>query len=171
MKKNKILSVLILLPVLSYSQSGYLSGTSQVGIEPGQSLISLHLGGYGAPRDGRFTLQWIKKGPVPAAAAAAGLNDKLYVVSKGELFSMNPSENNPNWGKAGKALNIRSIAGFNNELYAVDYQGNLVKTKLQGGIKWKRIGSADTTVTSIAFWNNTLFAANGNGSMWSADLA
>ncbi|MCX6226959.1 MAG: hypothetical protein NTV01_19790 [Bacteroidia bacterium] len=165
------LPVLILLPFLSYSQSGYLTGTSQEGIEPDQSLISLHLGGYGAPRDGRFTLQWIKKGSVPAVAAAGGLNDKLYIISNGDLFSMNPSENNSNWGKAGKAENIRSIAGFNNELYAVNYNGELLKTKLQGGIKWKKIGSADATVTSIAVLNNTLFAADGNGSMWLADLA
>ena len=50
-------------------QTGYLAGTGQSGIEPYESLISLHLGGYGAPRDGRFTLQWKHEGETPDAVA------------------------------------------------------------------------------------------------------
>jgi hypothetical protein len=88
-----LLPVLLLFPTLSYSQSGYLAGTAQEGIEPDQSLISVHLGGYGAPRDGRFSLHWIPKGSIPVADGAVGLNDRLYVVSNSELLSMNPSGN------------------------------------------------------------------------------
>ena len=160
----------MMIPVLSYTQSGYLAGISIKGIEPDNSLISLHLGGYGAPRDGRFTLQWIKKGPAPEADAIVGLNDRLYIVSHGNLLIMDPSAKDAKWEKGGKAENIRSVAGYNNELYAVNFQGELIKTKLHGGIKWKKVGSADQTVTSIAVFSNKLFAANGNGSMWWADL-
>src|SRR5450759_2758636 len=83
-KKNLLLSLLILLPDLSYSQSIYQIGTSQASIEPDQSLISLHLGGYGGPRDGRFSLQWINKGAVPEVTAMGGLTDKLYIVSNSD---------------------------------------------------------------------------------------
>ncbi len=169
--KNILLSVLFLLPVFSFSQSGYLIGTSQETIEPDQSLISLHLGGYGAPKAGRFTLQWIKKGSVPEVVAMGGMNDKLFIVNNGNLLSINPSEVNSAWLKAGKAENIRSVAGFNNELYAVNNKGELFKTKLSGGVKWKKIGITDNGVTSIAILNNKLFAANANGLIWSADLS
>ncbi|MEI6679910.1 MAG: hypothetical protein WCL21_14945 [Mariniphaga sp.] len=168
--KNILLSVFFLLPVLSFSQSGYLIGTSQEKIEPDQSLISLHLGGYGAPKAGRFTLQWVKKGSVPEVTAIVGLNDKLFIVSNGYLLSMNPSEINSTWLKVGNAGNIISLAGFNNELYALNQKGELFKTKLSGGIKWKKIGITDNGITSIAILNNKIFAANTNGVMLSADL-
>jgi hypothetical protein len=172
----KLIRVLLLLLIILisgqiYSQSSYLIGTSQAGIEPDQSLISLHLGGYGAPRDGRFTLQWINKGAVSEVTAMGGLTDKLYIVSKGDLLWMNPSENNSAWKKAGKAENNRLIAGLNGKLYAVNNNGELLETKLQGGIKWKKIGSVDNSVTSLTASGNKLFAANGNGSLWSTDLS
>ena len=168
--KNLLLTVLILIPLLSYSQTSYLIGTSQEGIEPDQSLISLHLGGYGAPKEGRFTLQWINKGSVPEVSALCGVNDKLYLVSKGDLFFMNPSGNNSMLAKVGKAENIRSIASFKGELYALNFNGEILKTKLTGSIKWKKIGLADPSAIVIAVLNNSLFASNDQGTLWSTDL-
>ena len=170
MIKNILISVLTLIPLLSNSQPGYRVGTSQVGIEPDQSLISLHLGGYGAPKEGRFTLQWVNKGNVPEVSALCGLNDKLYLVSKGELFFMNPFGNSLKLSKAGKADNIRSIASFKGELYALNFNGEILKTKLTDGIKWKKIGLADPSSVVITVLNNQLFAANDQGSLWSTDL-
>ena len=169
--RDLLLLFIILLSGQIYSQSSYLIGTALAGIEPDQSLISLHLGGYGSPRDGRFTLQWINKGQVPEVNAMGGLSDKLYVVSKSDLLGMKPSGNNSVWKKEGKAENIRSISGFNGKLYALNNKGEVLETKVQGGIKWKRIGSVDNSVTTIAASDNKLFAANGNGSLWSADLS
>lgn len=169
--RNLLLSLLLILPYLSNSQSGYLVGTSQEAIEPDQSLISLHLGGYGAPKDGRFTLQWVKMGTVPEPTAIAGLNDKLYIVSNGDLLSMNPSDNNATWAKAGKAESIRSIAGFNNELYGINANGELLKTKVKSGHQWKKIGTVDLAIAVIAAYKNQLFGASENGSLWSANLS
>lgn len=42
---------------------------------------------------------------------------------------------------------------------------------MQGGLKWKKFGSVDHTVTAIAALNNILFATNGNGEILSTDLA
>ncbi|MCD4769704.1 MAG: hypothetical protein K8R35_06000 [Bacteroidales bacterium] len=163
--------VSILISGQIYSQSFYHVGTSQVGIEPDQSLISLHLGGYGEPRDGRFTLQWIDKEAVPDVSAFVGMADKLYIISKGELFKMDPFENNSGWNREGKTENIRSVAGLNGDLYAINNKGELLITKAEKGIKWKKIGSVDNSVTALTALNNTLFAADGNGSLWSADLS
>jgi len=60
MKLKLLLPLLFIMPYLTNAQSFYLVGTSQVSIEPAQSLISLNMTGYGFPRDGRFTLQWEK---------------------------------------------------------------------------------------------------------------
>jgi hypothetical protein len=165
------LLLLILLPFLSYTQSSYLIGTSQESIEPDQSLISVHLGGYGAPRDGRFSLQWINKGVVPALTAMGRLKNELFIVSNGELLLMNPSGSNTIWKKAGKVENIIAIAGLNDKLYAVNNNGDLLESKVKGAIKWKKIGSADISVTTLAASDNKLFAANGKGSLWSADIS
>ena len=169
--RTLLLSFTILNSGQIFSQTSYLIGTSQAGIEPDQSLISLHLGGYGAPRDGRFTLQWINKGAVPEVTAMGVLTDKLYIVSKGEMLWMNPSENYSEWKKAGMTENIRSIAGLNGKLYAVASNGELLETKVTGGIKWKMIGYVDNSVTVLATSDNKLFTANGNGSLWSTDLS
>lgn len=166
-----LLSLLILLPNLSYTQSSYLIGTGKAGIEPDHSLISLHLGGYGAPRDGRFTLQWINRGPVPEVNALAGTTDKLYLVSKGDLLSANPSGNGLNWEKAGKADQIRSIAGLNGKLYAANSNGEILATKVPGRVKWEKIGLVDKSVTAIAASDNKLFAVYGTGSLCVADLS
>lgn len=169
--KNRLLSVLIILPFLSYSQSGYLIGTSQVGIEPDQSLISLHLAGYGAPRDGRFTLQWINKGMVPQFTAIGGINEQLYMVCNGDLLSMKPTEPGSTLKKIGKGENIRSISGSGDELYAITNSGDLLKTKISGSVSWRKIGVTDKSVTAIAILKNKLFAANGRGDLWCADLS
>lgn len=163
--------VSILISGQIYSQSSYHVGTSQVGIEPDQSLISLHLGGYGAPRDGRFTLQWINEEAVPDVSAFAGMAGELYIISKGELFKMDSFENNRGWNREGKTENIRSVAGLNGKLYAINNKGELLITKTGKGIKWKMIGSVDNSVTALTALNNTLFAADENGSLWTADLS
>jgi hypothetical protein len=166
-----LLSLCIILPYLSFAQSSYLIGTAQEGIEPDQSLISLHLGGYGAPRDGRFSLQWINKGQLPEVDAMAGTTDKLYILSKGDLLSLNPSANSSTWEKAGKADQIRSIAGINGKLYAANDQGEILATKVPGGVRWKKTGLVDKSVTAIAASDHLLFAVYENGSLWSADLS
>ena len=73
--------------------------------------------------------------------AIGGLTNKLYIVSKSDLSWMNPSENNPAWEKAGKAESISPIAGSNGKLYAVDSNGELLKTKAPGRVKWKNKNS------------------------------
>ena len=169
--KYLLRSLFILLPVLSYAQPSYLIGTSQVGIEPDKSLISLHLAGYGSPKAGRFTLHWINKEQLSNVTALGGLADKLYIVTKNDLLWKYPMENNSEWKKAGKAENIRAIAGYNDRIYAVNNLGELMETKVSGVVKWKKIGFVDSSVTVLTVSDNKLFAANGKGSLWSADLS
>jgi hypothetical protein len=166
-RKKLLLALLTIIPFLSFSQA-YLVGTSQASIEPDQSLISLHLGGYGAPRDGRFSLQWINKGNVPEVTAMSGVTDKLFILSNNELLWMNPFANGSKWQKAGKAQNIRCIAGFKDKIYAVANNGDLLETNVKGSANWQKIGSANNAV-AIAASDKRLFISDGKGSLWSAD--
>ena len=152
--KNSLLALLFLLPITLCAQSGYLVGTSKEAIEPDQSLISLHLGGYGAPKDGRFTLHWVKIGALPEVTAISGLNDRLYLAGHGDLSTMNPSEPDPKWVIIGKAENIVSLAGSDNSLYAINDSGELLKTKVAGKINWEKIGSVDKSAKEIAVFRN-----------------
>jgi len=171
MKNYLPLTLFFLLPFLSFSQPGYLVGTSMASIEPDQSLISLNLTGYGYPREGRFTLQWVNKGPVPEVTALGEINGKLYLVSKGDLLKIKKSGQKEGWERVGKANDIKSIAGINNKLYGLNHKGELLVTDLLGVISWKKLGSVDKSVKVIAASRNKLFAANSKGLVWSAELS
>jgi hypothetical protein len=155
----------------AYSQSSYLIGTAQESIEPDQSLISLHLGGYGAPRDGRFTLQWINEGAVRESSGMTALAGKLYIISKGDILSRMPFAVNSGWEVAGPSENILAIAGLHGNLYAISNKGELLESKAGKSIKWQKRGLADNPITAIAGSGNSLYATNGNGTLWSADLS
>lgn len=168
--KKLLFTFLALIPFFTFSQSGYLVGTSQQGIEPDQSLISLHLGGYGAPKEGRFTLNWVARGLVGEVSSVFGFNDHLFGLNQGGLFSMNPSGNSLNREKIGTADDIKSIAGFMNDLYGINSKSELFRTKSKGGLRWMKIGTVDSSVVAMAVLNNKLYAANGHGTMWSTEL-
>jgi len=160
-----------ILPVLGLSQTVYQAGTSQASIEPDQSLISLHLGGYGAPRAGRFTLQWIAKGNTPAAASFTGVDNSLFILSGNELFSLKTSDVNPAWKKAGEAKNIVSITGAKGKLYGLNGDGEIFETNTISKIKWKKIGTIFRDVRLIAASDNTFFATDCNGSLWTTSIS
>jgi len=169
--KNTLLTFVFLLPGLSYSQTDYLVGTSRVATEPDQSLISLHLAGYGAPKAGRFTLQWKDIDALHNVTSIGSGVDNLYLISNNELFWKNPADNKSAVIRSGAAENIRSVTGIKNQLYALNKNGELLESKAHRRIQWRKIGSADNPATHLASSNGKLFAANNEGSIWSADLS
>ena len=142
MKSAPLIALLALLlnTVTSNGQAGYLAGAGQESIEPYETLISLHLGGYGAPREGRFTLQWKQEGEVPDAFAMCGLNGKIFIASGSGLLCSAPSEPAMKWVTVGKADNLISIAGMNGQLYALTRNGEIMESKISGNLKWKKRG-------------------------------
>jgi len=163
--------VILLNSIQIYSQATYQAGTGQSSIEPYQSLISLHLGGYGAPRDGRFTLQWSEKGDVPEASALCGINDKLYTVSNGTLMSYKPSDTIVKWRKEGRAENILSVTGLNGKFCALNTKHEILVSKTKGSLRWSKTGITENSATAIASVGNTLFATSKDGNFWTADLS
>ncbi len=163
------LFILFLFTALN-GQNGYLAGTGQSEIEPYESLISLHLGGYGAPRDGRFTLQWKHRGETPDAVAMTGQNGKIFIVSGNELLCSVLSDSEMQWKHAGKAENLLSLAGFSEKLFALTGNGEILESKLSGKIKWKTTGMNHSSARLLTATAGKLFVTDGKGTLWSAPL-
>ena len=165
------LALLLFITESLQGQTGYLAGTGQEGIEPYESLISLHLGGYGAPRDGRFTLQWKHEGNTPDAVAMTGLNGKIFIIRGSEVMWTVPSESDIQWKSAGRTENIISITGDNETLFALKPGGELLAGKPSGNIKWKKRGTADNSSKLITATSGILYATDGKGTLWSTPLS
>lgn len=156
----------------SYSQDVYQIGVSQKSIEPEQSFVSLPLGGYAAPWEGRFTLQWIFKDQLSSVTAICGLDNYLFVISNNNLLRMDLSGSKFQWKKMGAGDNIKLLAGFNNKLFAVTTDKKLLKArKTDRKVVWKVIDSVNRSVIALAAMDNKLYAANEDGSLWMADIS
>jgi len=173
MKKFILLVINLLLIIITpgYTQSTYQVGTGQAGIEPDKTFITLHLGGYGAPRDGRFTLQWNYMENLPDITAITGINDQLFIINNGELLKKTILNNSDTWIKAGKAGQMKYLAGANGRIYASSGNGDLLTGKISGTTKWKKAGTIDRSVIALTGSGSRLFAANNNGSVWFADIS
>ncbi len=159
-------SIILLLCVIpaSVCAQKYMIGTSTISIEPDQANISLHLGGYGAPRDGRFTLQWKNLESLSGVSSLSGSDDKLFIISNGQILWRKQSETGK-WRKAGNSSGINAIAASNGMLYAVGTNGELLQTE-ERNIKWKKITSVDRSVNSITVYRNNIYVANNLGEIW-----
>lgn len=169
--RYSVLLISILLPVIICGQQEYQVGTSCVSIEPGDSLISLHLGGYGAPRDGRFTLQWKKSEHLPGVTSISGSKSRLLVIRDGEILVRNLSENGSGWEKAGEAGSIRKLAISGNKIIGVGDAGDFFVAGLNRKIKWKKAKIPPLQSESLAFMGNDLFALDRQGKLRHANLS
>lgn len=159
------------IPMKLFSQYEYQAGTSQVSIEPDQTLLSLHLGGYGAPRDGRFTLEWVEKGSVPSADAMAASDNKIFFISNNELFKINLEGDRPEVEKAGNAVDLISLAGTKGKLYGLNSNREILETETKGSIKWKKVGNSDKSATKIATADGILYASGPGVIFWKSNLS
>lgn len=164
-------SFLLAISVIPFSLGAqeYRAGTSTVSLEPDQANISLHLGGYGAPRDGRFTLQWKNLESLSGVSTLCGSDDKLYIISNGEILWRKLSETG-NWRKAGNASGISTLVPSGGKLYAVNNNGELLQSDEQS-IKWKKVTSVDRSVNSITVYRNNIYIANNRGEIWRSPVS
>lgn len=161
-------SILILFFLQGFSlkvQSQYLAGTSSVSIEPDSSVFSLALAGYGAPREGRFSITWNYLNEANDITAITSLNGKLYVVTRSnELQEGKIANDKPTWSKIQDTDPITALTAFNGKLYAVKKDGLWSGILLRGKINWKKI-SGYTGITALTFLHNKLFAANSKNEL------
>ncbi|MGV8879377.1 MAG: hypothetical protein ACOH2A_10130 [Sphingobacteriaceae bacterium] len=76
--KWSVLLLLLSLPEFLSAQSVYQVGSAESSIEPPGSIFSLTLAGYGAPREGRFSLEWVAQED-KQANSGSGLKQQLYL--------------------------------------------------------------------------------------------
>ncbi len=50
--------MMLSLQLMAYGQHDFLIGSASKSIEPGSSMVSAALAGYGVPREGRFSMSW-----------------------------------------------------------------------------------------------------------------
>lgn len=170
-RTSNLLITLLCIAATVNAQSLYQAGTSRVSIEPDRSVISLALGGYAAPPEGRFTLQWKAVGQAMEAAALGGHEGRLYIIRDNNLLWKNAAEKSSSWKSAGSNEIIKSIAGINKKLYALTPNGALLEANHEGDIEWKQAGFINSSVKTMTGLGNFLFAANENGSIWYADIS
>ncbi|SMD06238.1 hypothetical protein [Pedobacter africanus] len=117
------------------AQQAYFSGTAKASIEPGSFPFSVALAGYGYPRGGRFSLEWVKreaKGRLNfsagnkqkwtghAAAALAKLEGAISLASyKGRLFALTANNELMRYEPKNKNGSWIKFAGFNGLSYPI----------------------------------------------------
>lgn len=165
-----LIAYIVVFPSNIYSQNIYEVGTSTVSIEPGNEAVSLTLGGYAGPWAGRFTLEWEEREKLQPISAISAVDNDLYIVRNNDLYRSalsKPSE----WEKMGKIGNARFLSGSNNMLLAL-IDGKLYKTDVRKKkIRWAKLGNIDKSVKAFTTLGNTLYLADENGGVWTAQIA
>jgi hypothetical protein len=148
--------------ISSKSQSVYLMGSATTSIEPENSLFSVALAGYGAPRDGRFSISWKYVKEAPQVTDITGFDGKLYAINKNhELLVMDPDQVPKVWKQAGEIAD-GLITGLDNKLYFLNKNGVLKVAKISTkGIKWKKVGKQRGIIAWTGL-NDKLYAVNEN---------
>ncbi|RYU90923.1 hypothetical protein EWM62_09835 [Mucilaginibacter terrigena] len=153
-----LLLVFLGMPAVK-AQETFLVGAAKVSIDPDSTVFSVPLAGYGAPRDGRFSIEWKLKQDLNEINLVAAAGKKLYAVNAAhELLVANGTQQTAKWKKAGTAKGITAITGTNTKLYALQ-NNNVVALDLTKKTGWKKIGIADNANT-LTVLNGKLYAAN-----------
>lgn len=165
--------LLILFTSLAVSQEVYEVGVSQVSIEPGKELVSLALGGYAFPWEGRFSLQWKEKEKLPPFSAVAVNKGWLYRVDGNLLYKKDLSGSTP-WKKVGKTSDVQHVAISGHTIWAITSGGQLLHANLENGagkLKWKKSVSPGFPVMALTATDSQLFALDKEGSIWIAGFS
>ncbi len=173
MKRSFMLGVLFWGCSLAVNaQSEYEVGFARVSIEPDHSLFSLPLAGYGYPREGRFTLEWIKKGMGVGVTEMTGCAGRLYALNRnGRLLRRKSDKGGEEWTVVGKSSNsFCLLASSGKDLYAGDRGGNIWKGKPDNFPEsWKKIGVLPG-IQALTVINGCFYAVCGEKGLYEGKL-
>ena len=161
-KFHVVLALLLGAFSAAYSQE-YLTGSSIVSIEPDSSIYSVALAGYGAPREGRFSITWKLIEDIPETAAITALNSKLYAAAKnGELIEGTLEKGLITWKNLESKIRLTSLTTLNGKLYAATATGDILQGTLSPkGVTWLGMGKA-SNITGLTGINDKLYATNSS---------
>ena len=157
-------------PQAAFAQYEYRIGKGQASIEPGKQILSVTLAGYGAPREGRFSLEWKPIATHGMADDAAIVSDRLYMLRDGGIRYVdlaNP-ENEPK--SMDQLENISTIASYDNGLLAVTEDNQLLIGRIsrKGTWRWRNQGTLHQSLRSVSYWKGQLVALDVEGKLWTA---
>lgn len=155
MISSRILNVLFLvaLPYLLLGQTVYQVGSDKQPIEPSSSIFSVALAGYGAPRDGRFSLEWIK---VDNESIPFKIFDKDEQAGKrAERSEIQPVD---------FAVYKNKVYGLtgNNELLRYQGHGEWLRIAIQNGITYTQ------DIVKIGVHKDRLYGLDASGTVFIA---
>jgi hypothetical protein len=169
MKHVKLLAWAILISFKSFGQQEYLAGVGRESLMPGQESFSLALAGYGAPREGRFTLDWEKKASLEPGAVLAGIDGVLYALHPKGGLQQAPMTRFPlQWAPAGKARAGKSLTGEKGALWLLDASGKVYRCQ-GAGQSWRKVGQAPQA-KEIVVAGNSLYGLGIDGVFRKASL-
>jgi hypothetical protein len=157
---KRLCSVLLFCLCVAESIAQYLVGSGTQSIEPDSTVFSLALGGYGSPREGRFSLTWKQLTKTEPLRAVTCLNGKFYGVTfRGELIA-SAADNKENWRTLIRSSEIVALASGNGKLFAVNANNELLTTDATDKtIKWTSHGKIGYTI-ALAYSDGTVYGIN-----------
>lgn len=144
------------------AQQTYLSGTASASIEPKTYPFSVALAGYGYPRGGRFSLEWIKKDNLKWEKLK-GKRTITYAELKDRKF---------NKLKFTELEGIISLASYKGRLFALTANDELMRLELKNkNADWVKIAkfnglSYDVHLKSIAVSKGKLYGLDKNNNIF-----
>jgi hypothetical protein len=172
------------------AQQTYLSGTAKASIEPRTYPFSVALAGYGYPRGGRFSLEWIKKDNesitfsesdreqrwkklVVNAVTFTVLDKVIYVADKNGTITYAPIKSKTkNWQKLTELEGIISLASYKGRLFALTANDELMRFELKNkNADWVKIAkfnglSYDVHLKSIAISKGKLYGLDKSNNLF-----
>ena len=172
MKAYKYIFIVIAITtcLAAKAQDDFLVGSAKTSIEPPPEIFSVALAGYGAPREGRFSLTWQLISEAPDFTSVTAINNKLYGINKDMLYSGILSGESIKWETFKGANGIKALAGVNNQLYAVKNDNMVYKIKIVNHkLVFTNIGFAEN-MKSITGLKNDLFGIDEKGNYYKASV-
>lgn len=165
------LSGLGVIPLAAFAQYEYRVGKGQASIEPDQQILSVALAGYGAPREGRFSLEWIARASLGKADDAATVADKLYMLRGGTVWQVALNDVKGEAIALTQSANISLLAANGNRLLAVSTDNELLEAVVAGKreLRWRRKGILQQTPMSLSYWKGRLVMLDTAGMLWTAE--
>jgi len=165
-----LLAGLFAMPWLAFTQYEYRVGKGQASIEPNRPILSVALAGYGAPREGRFSLEWKTCANLGKADDAAIVADRLYLLREGTIWQvdLNELEGGPKALKQAEC--ISQITGSNNSLLALTADNELLEAtrSRQDELHWRRRGMLEQTPKALSHWKDHWVLLDATGMLWTA---
>ncbi|MGK6352874.1 hypothetical protein [Parapedobacter sp. DT-150] len=165
-----LLGCSVVFPLVVSAQVEYRAGKGQASIEPGDNILSLTLAGYGAPREGRFSLEWKEQGKLGAVTDATIADGMWFTLREGRVWRSDVSAREGAAVELKQAQHVELLAAGKRGLYALNARRELLVASLptRGALKWKHVDEVKMTPRSLCYWVGRLVVLDASGALWTA---